>query len=193
VKRGLILLLLLSLGLNIGLGLRLAQLSRPVSAAGPPVAPGAPRPGYGPGHGPGQHRVPDDPERLRRLSRHRLERLGRELDLTPEQVESLGGVHETMGRRIHGARRAVEEERRRMRSALTAGEIDRAGLTAGRRAVGRLQAELDSLVVETMLQELAILHPEQRERYLEMLPWEPLGQGRRGAGRGGAPRAREGR
>jgi hypothetical protein len=51
--------------------------------------------------------------------------------------------------------------------------------SAVRELTGR-KAVLDSLVTETMLQELDSLNPQQRERYLRILPWSRAGAGGRG-------------
>jgi hypothetical protein len=52
------------------------------------------------------------------------------------------------------------------------------------------QAELDSLAQEFLMQELAVMTPPQRARYLELLPLDPWRSGRP-AGREG-PGGREG-
>ncbi len=53
---------------------------------------------------------------------------------------------------------------------------------AGQRRLSALQAGLDSVVVETMMREVQVLTPEQRERYQRLMPW-----GVPGGGEGGPP------
>lgn len=171
----LVCLLLVSVGLNAGLALRLGQ-------AGPP--PGWSPPGP-PGDGPDAPPDPADP-RTRRLMRERLERLSAALDLTPQQLEAFVAVHEASGPRFFANRSAVSKLRRELRDLALAPDLDRAAVLARQQQLSALQAQLDSVVVETMLAEVRLLTPEQRERYRNVMPWgEPgqRGKGHRGDGR----------
>jgi hypothetical protein len=87
-------------------------------------------------------------------------------------------------RRVRG-----EELRASIREALAAPEIDEEavrGLVAEMRSE---QAQLDSLVAETMIREAEALTPEQRALYFDRMPWfggdGPHGRGTGGPGHGG--------
>lgn len=69
-------------------------------------------------------------------------------------------------------------------------EVDQDGIRRAIAELGQEQAVLDSLVAETVLQEMAVLTPEQRGSYLEMLSFE-MGGPRGGRGRGGPGHRRQ--
>jgi Spy/CpxP family protein refolding chaperone len=75
-------------------------------------------------------------------------------------------------------RREVERARQDFHDACRSAAADPDSL---RRLVKRLtlaQGRLDSLVTESLLRELETLTPEQRDRYLEAMPWSAHGRGR---------------
>jgi Spy/CpxP family protein refolding chaperone len=74
-------------------------------------------------------------------------------------------------------REIIAEKRMLLRDLVGSPEIDREGVRAAITELGQQQAVLDSLVAETVLQELEVLSPDQRERYLEMLALEGSGRG----------------
>jgi Spy/CpxP family protein refolding chaperone len=87
------------------------------------------------------------------------------------------------GRTLMKKRILITEKREILRSLVTSDEIDQDRIRRAIAELGREQAVLDSLVAETVLQEMSILDPDQRRRYLEMLPFEKDGRvGRRGRG-----------
>ncbi len=170
----LVCLLLVSVGLNAGLAVRLTR---------PAEAPAGPPPGWSPEGPPaGDPETPPDPAdpQVRRLMHERLERLSSALELTPQQLEAFVAVHEASAPRFFANRSAVGKLRRELRDLALSPDLDRAGVLERQRQLSALQAQLDSVVVETMLAEVRLLTPEQRERYRTIMPWgEP---GRRGGG-----------
>ncbi len=190
--------LLLSLGINLGLGYRLflAGLDQPRGAEGPSWQEGWER-GSGPGRG-GPDGGPDGPDgsngpggrrggggrwagkdgrpaladtaRMRRFMERRLESLVQRLDLNEDQRQSFADLHRQNGRRIIAQRGMVEEAREQLMGML---KVDSPQLEDVRQAVhrvGRQEALLDSLITESLLQEMDFLTPEQRQRYLQFLP-----------------------
>ncbi len=182
-------LLLVSVGLNAGLAMRLARSGE---------APEGPPPGWSPEGPPaGEPETPPDPAdpRTRRLMRERLERLTAALELTPQQLEAFVAVHEASAPRFFANRSAVARLRRELRDLALAPDVDRAGVLARQQQLSVLQAQLDSVVVETMLAEVGLLTPEQRERYRTIMPWgEPgrRGGGHREGGRRSSPKSAPG-
>ena len=91
-------------------------------------------------------------------------RMGRALRLEPAQRlalrEHLGAVRPE----LQSARQDLFHARREFREALR--RADAPGARLARARVSRAQNRLDSLSAEAMLAELAVLRPEQRERYL---------------------------
>ncbi len=173
--------LLLSLSLNVGLGLNLWR-------RGQAAAPDVPPPGARPGPAPEAWRdLAGDPEQTVGLLRHRLERLQRRLDLTDAQRDSLWQLHRDTGPQVLDRRRALMQARRELHGLLGTPDPDPQRVGEARRRITGLQGELDSLVVAVMLQERAILTPEQAERYRGLFPFGgPDGRPDRGpAGRGG--------
>lgn len=181
MKRGWLLVLLVSLGLNLGLGYRLWQSGRQEPPAPHPLAHHGPQPGPGEPDGP-------DAERWGDFARLRLQRMAERLDLRPDQVDRLAEAQEARGGLLHERRMKVEEARRSLHAMMQADPVDEAAVRAVIADLGRRQAAMDSLAAEAMLQELKILDPGQRERYLRLLPLQggrsPGGIGRRGAREG---------
>jgi Spy/CpxP family protein refolding chaperone len=91
---------------------------------------------------------------------------------------------------MHAVRQRVAERREAVRAAVDAGAAGDpaagdAGVREALRGLRRAQAELDSLAQEFLLEEFAVLTPEQRARYARLLPLEPWRGD--GPGGGGAP------
>lgn len=180
----LVCLLLVSVGLNAGLAMRLAR---------PGDVPDGPPQGWSSSGPPaGEPQTPPDPAdpRTRRLMRERLERLSATLELTPQQLTAFVAVHEATAPQFFANRSAVGKLRRELRDFALSPDVDHAGVLVRQQRLSALQAQLDSVVVETMLAEVRLLTPEQRERYRTIMPWaEPgqRGEGHRGGGRRSSP------
>ncbi|MFH2051279.1 MAG: periplasmic heavy metal sensor [bacterium] len=173
MNKGWLLVLLVSLGLNLGLGYRIWNAE---SAGG---SPGGPPGGPSPGEvGEGRF-TPRSQDRWREMAGRRLQHLTRRLNLDPEQQDALRAIQEEHGRRIQESLAALEEFRVELRGRMLAEDADPAEVRRAIHAMGRRQAVLDSLVTETVLQELDVLRPDQRMEYLELMPFE------RGPGRSG--------
>jgi Spy/CpxP family protein refolding chaperone len=178
--------LLVSVGLNAGLAIRLAR--RGPAADGPPPGWSQPRPPAG------ESETPPDPAdpRTRRLMHERLERLSAALELTPQQLEAFVAVHEATAPLFFANRSAVGKLRRELRDLALSPTVDHAEVLARQQRLSTLQAQLDSVVVETMLAEVRLLTPEQKERYRTIMPWGEQGQrgpGHRGGGRRSSPQS----
>ncbi|NCQ34741.1 periplasmic heavy metal sensor [bacterium] len=176
-KYGLIILLLLSVGLNLGLGYRLRRGTAEVKEQTPVSLEG-------------QHREfpRGEPDSLwqRGMMDRRLRHMTEALNLRPQQVRALQDIQRQSGGTVRGRGRDLFEMRRRMRELLMTPQPDPDQVRSVIQAMGRRQAQLDSLVTETIMQEMAVLDPDQREAYLEMLP---MGGGRFGGrSRGPGPR-----
>jgi len=113
----------------------------------------------------------------------RIDHLTERLALSPEQVEIFQAAQATTGRVMRQKRREMAEARIQVRELVSVPTIDRESVRRAMVKMGRQQAEMDSLVAETLLNELEILEPDQRTRYLEFLPageGQRPGRGRRG-------------
>lgn len=182
MKKGWLLILLISLGLNLGLGLRLLgdrggaggrdEFRRTKEFRGER----------------GRWASHDSVARKKMFTR-RLDHMADDLDLSPEQREAFGKVHLGTGRLLMRKRVLIGEKRDLLHSLVTDEQIDKESIRAAIADLGQEQAVLDSLVAETMLQEMEVLEPEQRVRYLELLSFRGGGAGhRRGPGGRGTPR-----
>lgn len=197
MKKGWLLILLVSLGLNLGLGLRMLQIRREE-----PPRPGEmmrhrledrmedrmegrlegrPEDQGGPAH------ALADSGRWGDFAKQRLQRMAERLDLSPDQITLLSRAQETRGPLLHRNRLQVERIRLSLHEMMQADPVDEARVRAAIADLSRRQTALDSLATEALLQEIQILEPNQRERYLRMLPLQggrPMaGGGRRGPGR----------
>ena len=176
MKKGWVLVLLISLGLNLGLGLRLMGDRGGSDGRHFPRHDGEFRRTHG------RWADQDTTERKKMFTR-RMERIAGMLDLSPEQREVFQMVHMETGRMLMQKRVLIGKKRDILHTLVTSDEVDQDRI---RQAIGELgleQAVLDSLVAETVLQEMAVLDPDQRKRYLEMLSFEKDGRsGLRGRG-----------
>lgn len=184
MSRLLRLLLLVSIGLNLGLGWALLQ----------DRAAGRAREGHPHSERAWRERpAPDDSVAWRRVMDRRLERLSAKLALEPAQAEQLQRLQLDNGPLMQAARQRVTARREAVRAAVDAGAAGDAmgggsiggdhGVREALRALRRAQADLDSLAQEFLLQEFAVLTPEQRGRYARLLPLDPWrGDGPRGPG-----------
>jgi len=182
MKKGWMILLLVSLGLNLGLGMRLVRLGHPLAL--PEVTDGG-----GPGGPRWERPAPGDSTGWRQFMGRRLEHLAARLDLRPDQIVTFQAAQRTTGRDMRQKRHELFEIRARLRNLTSAEAIDRQAVRTAMAEMARRQAEMDSLAAETLLDELEVLDPEQRDRYLDFLP---EAGGRRG-GRGQSGRNPPGR
>lgn len=177
MKKGWLLVLLISLGLNLGLGFRLLG-----DRGGPGGRDGFRRTKEIRGER-GRWAAHDSVARKKMFTR-RLDHMADDLGLGPEQREAFGKVHLGTGRLLMRKRVLIGEKWDLLHSLVTEERIDKESIRAAIADLGQEQAVLDSLVAETMLQEMEVLEPDQRARYLELLSFQKGGDGR-GRGRGG--------
>lgn len=189
MNRLLRLLLLVSVGLNLGLGWALLR-DRPAGSDG---RDGHPR--NAAGRAWRERPAPEDTAAWRRVMDRRIERLSGRLDLAPDQAESLHRLQLENGPLMHAARQRVESGREAVRAAVGADGFGDGQVRAALRDLRRAQADLDSLAQEFLMQEFAVLTPQQREHYARILPLDPWraprADGPHGPGEG--PRRGEGR
>lgn len=178
MKRIWVLILFISLGLNLGLGLRMFRDPGPAGRGMRTERDGKSR------RAEGRWADRDSTTRLEMFNR-RVDHMGDVLELDAGQREVFRRVHTETGRLLMRKRIIISEKRDLLHDLVTSPDVDQDGIRRAIAELGQEQAVLDSLVAETVLQEMAVLTPEQRAGYLEMLSFEMNGpRGRRG--RGGA-------
>ncbi len=165
MKRTWLLLLLLSFGLNIGLGY--AVLSR----RGTDTDPLSPTlPSYGSGRGVAlRDSVQGSTEEF---WNRRLNRICRRLQLDPDQEKAFRQVRLETLSEIDTRRQEVRQTRRALHLSCLDPETPPDHVRQLVHTLAVAQGRLDSLVTETLLRELALLTPEQRQRYLATMPWD---------------------
>lgn len=183
MKRGWVIVLLLSLGLNLGLGLSLLRTAPPPP---PPRADGPPPP----------LDQPLDRAEVERFLQHRLDRMAVRLDLSEEQQAALWSLHLEDGGQVLSRRRELQRARAALQDLYAAGEPTLAQIHAAQQRISALQAALDSVVVEVMFHERAILTEEQRQQYRGLFAtpreaprgrWDRGGRSHQGGPRGERP------
>lgn len=180
MKKVWMLVLLISLGLNLGFGLRMWK----------DRGEGGERRQRTHGERPHsfQGRWADrDSVSRRHMFDRRMERMADTLGLDPDQREVFRRVHAETGRLLMRKRMVITQKRDLLQDLVTSEVVDQERIRAAIAELGQEQAVLDSLVAETVLQEMAVLTPDQRAGYLEMLSFEKPGYGR-ARGRGGRGR-----
>jgi Spy/CpxP family protein refolding chaperone len=184
MKRGWTLILLVSLGLNIGLGLRLLRPGHPTGVQDPVALtdPAAAPPSW-------ERPAPGDSTAWSHYMGRRMQHLITRLDLRPDQVDGFRSAQAATGHLLREKRREVFQGRLQLRRMMAEDNADRQVLRQAMVALGRLQAEMDSLAADTLLREMEVLDPAQRAAYLDLLPTD----GRRHDGRGGPGHERRGR
>ena len=170
------LILLVSVGLNLGLAWRMYHRE---DAAPDPEDRGGFRHGRA-------HMAHDDSAGWHHMHEQRIDRITRRLDLSAEQVEGFEAAHRETGRLLREKSLLVKGTRTRLLELATEESLDETAVRETMATLSRQQANLDSLVAETMLEEMRNLDPDQRILYLKLLPLEPgPAMGRRsGRGRG---------
>jgi len=180
MKKVWVLVLLISLGLNLGLAMRLLRADDRLPAEAPRSL------GQEEGRGIGRWAGRDSTARGRMFDR-RLEHLAGILDLRPVQRETFIRVQRETGRLLMAQRVAIGQKREALFDLISAPDIDREQVQRALAELGEGQAVLDSLVAETMIQEMEVLDPGQRARYLQMMARD---RNHLGGGPGDGPRRR---
>jgi Spy/CpxP family protein refolding chaperone len=177
MKKVWMLVLLVSLGLNLGFGLRMMK-DRGGSGERGHFSRGEQSRRF-------QGRWADrDSVERRDMFNRRVDRIADTLGLDSAQREVFRRVHAETGRLLMRKRTVISEKRDLLQGLVTSEVVDQDRIRAAIAELGQEQAVLDSLVAETVLQEMAVLDPDQRGRYLEMLSFDKQGHGR-ARGRGG--------
>ncbi|MFH1842465.1 MAG: periplasmic heavy metal sensor [bacterium] len=164
MKRGWLVILLLSVGMNLGLGY--SVIMRNITPESDPAAhrfPETPR---------DMHPADQDSASLVRMVQERFGHVADRLELTPEQRSTFQQLKLAAVPFIRTNRQQVIRARQLLHAACTAETVSPESVRAYVSQLAHAQGRLDSLVTETLLQEMMLLSPEQRERYLEMMPWE---------------------
>ncbi len=177
MRRGWLLLLLLSVGLNIGLGY--AVLSRRASGEGTGTFPAR--------YVRDRTYAPEDTAAFRHVMQRRFSHVARRLGLSPEVRQELWQSRLATAPHIMAQQRAVREARRRLHEAFSADPVEPDSVRLRLHELGNAQAALDSLVSASLLHDLKLLPPEQRQQYLDLMPWDhhgPPEHERRGPARG---------
>jgi Spy/CpxP family protein refolding chaperone len=107
----------------------------------------------------------------RAMAEHRLSRLESRLNLVPEQSARVRTLLEEKMPRILELRERAAEARRAVQQEYLTPSPDPARLRLLVEQANRAQAVLDSLVAETILAETATLTPQQRQCYMQAMPW----------------------
>lgn len=168
MNRGWFLLLAASIGLNAGLFY--VHLTRPET----PTMPQERRI---------RMRLDDDapPPMDEMMARHR-ERMANRLGLDEAQRERLVSIHERLAPEIARRRQTMFTLRQEIADAFADGAVDAEKVRDLTRQISVQQAELDSVVAETLISEAGLLSPEQRQMFLDVLPFVrgPKGPGPQG-------------
>ena len=172
MKRLLILLLLLSVGLNIGLFAALKGERERVEAA--ETGPMDWR------DGPGRHMPPEQ--------RAAFHKEGRRLwqEMPPEDRERVRTMRQALDLETAPLREELGSARLALRDAMAAQVLDDALIETLMDRMTATQARLDSTIAHALMEQLRTSTPEERRRFLKMMPWERGGRGRRQDG--GGPR-----
>jgi len=115
----------------------------------------------------------------------RLQHLGHRLDLDEHQTAELEKVLTDRLPQLIEIRRSMFDIRRDILEAVGQDEPDADQIRGLVRELSQAQTRLDSLMIESILQETQHLTPEQREGYFRAMPWHSQGPGKMyGKGRG---------
>lgn len=156
------LLLALSLGLNVGV-IATTVIHQTQAPADLPPGPGG-GPGGGPGSGPGQA---PDPERL--VNDH-LRGMTRHLDLDAEQQQAIRAVLERSSPELVAMQAEVAATARRLSDAYAAPDFDPEQFRQLAVAASAARSRLDSLSTVMLIDEAAVLTPEQRKKFAAVAP-----------------------
>jgi len=145
---------------------------------------------HGPGTRRGEHPADLDSTDMMQMVQERFRHVADRLELTPEQRATFRELKMSAVPFIRNNRQEVIQARRLLHAACTAETVSPESVRRYVSQLARAQGLLDSLVTETLLQEMMLLSPDQRELYLEMMPWE---RGPGGRFRSGFPGDKPGR
>jgi Spy/CpxP family protein refolding chaperone len=168
MRRGWFVLLALSIGLNAGL-LYAALAGRAQAPAPAPPPPGIDSICVPLGDGAGSMPGAGLCEPMMRV---RMQRMAERLSLDEGQREQMNAILSEMLPQILAGRDAVQRARLAVHAEYRQPQLDAARVRLLTRDLNATQARVDSLVVETMLRESALLSPAQRAGYFESMPWD---------------------
>lgn len=154
-KKIIYLILAISIGLNAGM-IATTLVHR---KSGPPPGPG-PRPGEGPGHRPDPQQMVDD--HVRGITRH--------LELDPAQQQAIREVMELHAPELVLFQMEVRETGKRLADAFRAPTFDAERFRQLTAQASTARSRLDSLSAVMLVEEAAVLTPEQRKRFAEVAP-----------------------
>ncbi len=168
MRRGWFVLLALSIGLNAGL-LYTALAGRSQPPAPMPLAPGIDSIGMSAG----DERDPAPAAAIcEPIMRARMQRIAERLSLDEGQRAQMNTILSEMLPQILDGRDAVRRARLAVHTEYGQSQLDAARIRLLARDLNAAQAHVDSLVVETMLRESAMLSPPQRACYFESMSWD---------------------
>ena len=175
MKKLLVLILLLSIGLNVGLGVRLMSENESDTQGWSGKGMGE---GFGPSgrggpdgeKGPGRHGGEHEGAFWRGVMDRRLNHVADQLSLDEKQAVAFKKAHKAAAEKFLDQRLKVAEARAQLMAATEETDFETASIRPLIAEVGRQQAKLDSMVTETMIQEMEILNEDQRRMYMKILP-----------------------
>jgi Spy/CpxP family protein refolding chaperone len=100
--------------------------------------------------------------------RHSFAFLRRELSLTEDQMTQLEAQRASFDKQIDRIKVKLREKRKALMDELRASAPDTARIDQLIDEIGTLQAEMQKQAIQHMLQEKAMLTPEQREKFFSM-------------------------
>ncbi len=161
------LLVALSVGLNGGfLYMKIAEIKSPHHGfRGPEQGP----PGR---HSPPPHQRPPAPDQMFRMH---LENMVHGLELDAGQAEELRAAHGEILPQIAEKMEEHNQLRRALADRFSDPHMDPREFRIFAGDLFQAQRQLDSLIVEAMLNEAAVLTPEQRRQYSREMPWSKGG------------------
>jgi len=176
MKRLWFILLALSLGLNVGL-ISMFLMSRAREAAF--------RSGQEQRFERGEHRRGEGRRQAdlppQRLTEMHMRRLERHIEMTESQRKEITAILDEYMPRVVGQREKIDGIREELGLHIAIPELDPGGFRRLVDSLNEEQTRLDSLVMESMLAEAALLTPEQRGQYAKTMPWgRPMGPPRGG-------------
>jgi Spy/CpxP family protein refolding chaperone len=95
--------------------------------------------------------------------------LAQKLDLTKEQEASMKEADARFRKDAREMRAGLLKRREALLGLIREGSPDRASIESELREMNALQGQIEAAAVEHMLEEKALLTPEQREKYLKLL------------------------
>jgi Spy/CpxP family protein refolding chaperone len=122
-----------------------------------------------------------EPRSYADMQERRLEHMMRSLDLDEAQVGRLRAIALEHAGEMDSLRAAGRAERGRIRDLLGAAEVDAAAVRDASRRLREIDARIATRITENMIREVAVLAPDQRAHYLELMRFAgPQGRARRG-------------